>query len=128
VPDADAHYAALKSAVEATIASRTTAEWKTILDAAGVPASGVSLPTEILDDLQPAANDMFHSFTHPALGPVTVLGSPLRLGNDGFTPGPPTASFGSETRAILEWAGFTPPDVDRLLATGVVTPTLRSSS
>jgi crotonobetainyl-CoA:carnitine CoA-transferase CaiB-like acyl-CoA transferase len=108
--------------VEATIASRTTAEWKTILDARGVPASGVTIPTEILDDDQPAANAMFHRFEHPALGPVTVLGSPVHLGEDGFTPGLPTAAFGSEVRAILEWASFAEPDVQRLLAGGAVTP------
>jgi formyl-CoA transferase len=124
VTDLEAHYAALKESVEATVASRTTAEWKAVLDARGVPASGVTLPLEILDDEQPAANGMFHRLEHPALGPVTVLGSPLRLDREGFTPGPPTAAFGSEARAILEWAGFAAPDVERLLAGGAVTPTL----
>jgi crotonobetainyl-CoA:carnitine CoA-transferase CaiB-like acyl-CoA transferase len=123
VADADTHYAALKAAVEATIASRTTAEWKTVLDKAGVPASGVALPVEILDDPQPAANQMFHRLEHPALGPVTVLGSPVRLDNEGFTPGPPTAAFGSEARTILEWAGFDQRDVERLLSGGAVKPT-----
>src|SRR5207245_713913 len=52
VPDVNAHYAALKPAVEATLASRTTAEWQAHLDAHGVPASGVSLPIEMLDDPQ----------------------------------------------------------------------------
>ena len=126
VPDVEAHYAALKTAVEATIASRTTAEWKTVLDARGVPASGVTIPTEILDDAQPAANAMFHRFEHPALGPVTVLGSPVHLGEGGFTPASPTAAFGSEVPAILEWAGFGERDVHRLLAGGAVTPTALS--
>src|SRR5262245_17577631 len=49
VPDEAAHYAALRSAVEATVASRTTAEWQAVLDAAGIPASHVALPLEILD-------------------------------------------------------------------------------
>jgi crotonobetainyl-CoA:carnitine CoA-transferase CaiB-like acyl-CoA transferase len=128
VADVDAHYTALKAAVEATIASRTTAEWKTVLDARGVPASGVVLPVEILDDAQPAANEMFHRFEHPALGTVTVLGSPVHLDEDGFTPGPPTAAFGSEARAILEWSGFARRDVERLLAGGAVKPTLASGS
>jgi crotonobetainyl-CoA:carnitine CoA-transferase CaiB-like acyl-CoA transferase len=86
------------------------------------------LPVEILDDAQPAANEMFHRFEHPALGTVTVLGSPVHLDGDGFTPGPPTAAFGSEGRAILEWAGFDKRDVDRLLAGGAVKPTLASGS
>lgn len=122
VPDVDAHYAALRAAVEATIASRTTQEWKTALDAAGVPASGVALPLEILDDPQPAANAMFQRFEHPTLGPVTVLGPAVRVDETGFVPGPPTAAFGSEARAILTWAGFAERDVDRLVAGGAVTP------
>ena len=122
VADVDAHYAALRTAVEATIASRTTQEWKTVLDAAGVPASGVALPTEILDDPQPAANAMFQRFEHPTLGPATVLGPPVQVDDGGFVPGPPTAAFGSEVRAILTWAGFAAQDVDRLVAGGALTP------
>src|SRR3989442_6158831 len=93
VADVDAHYAALKAAVEATIASRTTQEWKVALDAAGVPASGVALPVEILDDPQPAANAMFQRFEHRTLGPVTVLGPPVQVDDGGLVPGPPTPAF-----------------------------------
>ena len=82
----------------------------------------MALPVEILDDEQPAANGMLHHFMHPSLGPVTVLGPAVGLDEDGFTPGPPTAAFGSEARTILEWAGFPAAEVDRLVATGVVTP------
>jgi len=123
VADADAHYAALKQKVDATMASRTTAEWKAVLDAAGVPASNVALPVEIIDDEQPAANAMFHRFDHPTAGPVTVLGPAVRLDDDGFAPGSHTPPFGSEVRAILEWAGFAGKDVQRLLDGGALTPT-----
>jgi len=82
----------------------------------------VALPLEILDDPQPAANDMFARQEHPVLGPVTVYGPPLRLDGDGFVAGAPTPPFGSETRALLAWAGFAERDVERLLAGGAVTP------
>jgi crotonobetainyl-CoA:carnitine CoA-transferase CaiB-like acyl-CoA transferase len=123
VSDVDGHYAALRAAVEATLASRTTGEWKAVLDAAGVPVSGVALPIEILDDPQPAANAMFQRFEHSTLGPVTVLGPPVQVDAGGFVAGPPTPPFGSEVRAILAWAGFAERDVERLLAGGAVTPT-----
>jgi crotonobetainyl-CoA:carnitine CoA-transferase CaiB-like acyl-CoA transferase len=122
VPDLEAHYADLKRAVEATVASRTTEEWTAILTAAGVPASRVALPLEILDDPQPAANAMFARQDHPALGPITVLGSPVTLDGGGFAPGPPTPAFGSETREILRAAGFPDAAVERLLAGGAVRP------
>jgi crotonobetainyl-CoA:carnitine CoA-transferase CaiB-like acyl-CoA transferase len=121
VADVDAHYARLKRAVEATVASRTTEEWQAHLARAGVPASRVALPLEILDDPQPAANAMFVRQDHPTLGPLTVFGPPVRLDSDGFVAGPPTAPFGSEARAILGWAGFGVADIDRLLAGGAVT-------
>jgi hypothetical protein len=55
------------------------------------------------------------------LGPVTVLGPPVQVAG-GFAAGPPTPAFGSETRSILEWAGFSGPDVQRLLVGGALTP------
>ena len=67
VGDVDAHYAKLKAVVEATVASRTTEDWQAHLAKAGVPASRVALPLEILDDAQPAANGMFARQDHPAL-------------------------------------------------------------
>jgi crotonobetainyl-CoA:carnitine CoA-transferase CaiB-like acyl-CoA transferase len=122
VDELDTHYARLRGEVEAVIGSRTTGDWETILKGRGVPASGVALPIEMLDDPQPAANGMFHRYEHPALGPVTVLGAPVAQGDGGFAPGPPTPPFGSETRQILGWAGFGERDVERLVAGGAVTP------
>jgi crotonobetainyl-CoA:carnitine CoA-transferase CaiB-like acyl-CoA transferase len=122
-PDAiDAHYVRLKGEVEAVMASRTAEDWQARLTAAGVPAGTVALPVEMLDAAQPAANGMFHRFEHAELGPVTVLAPPVRVGPDGFVPGPPTRPFGSEAREILAWAGFSGADVERLVAAGAVTP------
>ena len=119
-----AHYADLRNRVETILASRTTGEWQTLFEARGVPAGGVALPAEMLDAPQPAANDMMHHYVHPGLGPVTVLGSPVALGDGGFSPAAPTPTFGSEVREILGWAGFAPGDVEHLMAQGVVTPRL----
>jgi crotonobetainyl-CoA:carnitine CoA-transferase CaiB-like acyl-CoA transferase len=120
VADLDAHYAALGRAVETTIASRATEEWTATLAAAGVPASRVALPLEILDDAQATSNAMFARQDHPALGSLTLLGPPVTLDGEGFAPAAPTPAFGSETRAILEWAGFAETDLPRLLAGGAV--------
>jgi CoA:oxalate CoA-transferase len=118
----DEHYARLRFAAEAVVAGRTTAEWQRILEAAGVPASGVMLPIEALDAEQPAANGMFHRYDHAQLGPVTVLGAPLAMGDGGFAAGPPTPPFGTEVRDILSEAGFTGAELERLLAGGAVSP------
>jgi crotonobetainyl-CoA:carnitine CoA-transferase CaiB-like acyl-CoA transferase len=110
------HYAALRARVEALVAARTTADWKALFDAQGIPASGVKIPVELLDDEQALANGLFHDLAHPALGPVRVLAPPVQM--EGVAPTGPTAAFASETRAILQDLGFTPAEVAGLLAAG----------
>jgi crotonobetainyl-CoA:carnitine CoA-transferase CaiB-like acyl-CoA transferase len=117
------HYAALRPRVEAIVAGRTTAEWKRHFDAHGIPASGVKLPLELLDDAQALANGLLHDLPHPALGPVRVLAPPVGMDGSGFRPAPPTPPFGSETRAILGALGFTEEDVASLVADGVTRET-----
>jgi crotonobetainyl-CoA:carnitine CoA-transferase CaiB-like acyl-CoA transferase len=113
------HYAALRRQVEAIVAARTTTDWQATLEAAGVPAAGVKLPIELLDDEQTLANGMLHDLDHPVLGPVRVLAPPLGMDGGGFVPAQATAPFGSETRAILGELGFSSAEVEALLAEGV---------
>jgi CoA:oxalate CoA-transferase len=113
------HYAELRGRAEAALASRTTAEWKAVFDAHGVPAAGVAFSIELLDDPQVLANGLLHDLAHPALGAVRVLAPPLRMDGDGFLPAPATAPFGSETRALLASLGFTDEEVASLLGAGV---------
>jgi crotonobetainyl-CoA:carnitine CoA-transferase CaiB-like acyl-CoA transferase len=113
------HYADLKVKAEAALASRTTAEWKAIFDARGIPAAGVAFAIELLDDPQVLANALVHDLAHPTLGPVRVLAPPLRLDGNGFLPAPATAPFGSEAIAILETLGFTAEEAAGLLKAGV---------
>jgi crotonobetainyl-CoA:carnitine CoA-transferase CaiB-like acyl-CoA transferase len=113
------HYAALQTRMETLMASRTTAEWKTIFDAHGIPAAGVKIPLELLDDPQALANGMLHDLEHPALGPVRVVSTPVRLDGDGFEPAAPARPFGSETREILRALKFSDADVDGFLGDGV---------
>jgi crotonobetainyl-CoA:carnitine CoA-transferase CaiB-like acyl-CoA transferase len=119
-PAAEArHYAALRARVEPVIASRATVEWKATFDAHGIPAAAVKIPLELLDDEQVLANGMLHDLAHPALGPVRVLSTPLRLDRDAFAPAPATPPFGSEARDILRALGFSEMEIDRFLTDGV---------
>ncbi len=114
------HYAALQRQMEDLFRSRTTAEWQAALDAQGVPASRVLLPTELLHDEQVDANGLLHRFEHWGVGAVTLLGPPLKLDGDGFRPGHATARMGSESRDILAALGLDPGEVDDAIASGAV--------
>jgi crotonobetainyl-CoA:carnitine CoA-transferase CaiB-like acyl-CoA transferase len=113
------HYASLGQRCEAAFASRTSAEWKTIFDARGLPAAAVRFAVEMFDDEQTLANGFLYDLPHPALGPVRVLAPPVKLDGGGFQPGGATPPFGSEARAILGELGFSASEVDALVAVKV---------
>jgi crotonobetainyl-CoA:carnitine CoA-transferase CaiB-like acyl-CoA transferase len=113
------HYAALGRRCEALFASRTSAEWKAIFDARGLPAAAVRFAVEMFDDEQTLANGFLYDLPHPALGPVRVLAPPVKLDSGGFRPGAATPPFGSEARAILGELGFSEREVDALVAARV---------
>jgi CoA:oxalate CoA-transferase len=122
------HYAALRVRAEAALASHTTAEWKRVFDAHGVPAAGVAFSLELFDDPQALANGLFHDLAHPTVGRVRVLAPPVGLDGDGFRAAPATRPFGSETTTILEGLGFGPDEVAGLLDGGVTQQAKRAGN
>lgn len=112
------HYQALGASMETLMRTRTTAEWKAALDAAALPAAGVKLPIEMMEDEQALANDMLHDLDHPALGTVRVVSTPIRMDGGGFRPSPATRALASETRDILAGLGFTPDEIAAMLREG----------
>lgn len=124
--DHTAHYEALQLEVEALLRTQPSSVWVQRLNDLGVPVSPVKFPIELFDDEHVAANEMLHSFEHPSVGGMQVVAPPVQLDDDGFRPAPPTASFASETNAILEELGFSNDAIDALVAQGttrrIVTP------
>ncbi len=117
VPDAD-YYPALQAAAERRMQERETSEWEATLAEAGVPASRVLLPFELLDDPQVAANDMLYDLEHPEIGPIRLLAPPVALDRDGFRQLEATKPFASETREILSELGFDAAQIGELVESG----------
>ena len=118
-----AHDGELQERFEALFASQTTDHWEQLLREAGIPASRVRFPTELIDNEQAAANDLFVHADHPEAGPFAVLGRALKLDDSGFVPAPFPAPFRSETRDILAWAGLSRKAVEDAIASGAVAAT-----
>lgn len=113
------HYERLREAAEEIMLTRPTSEWESVLAEAGVPASRVLMPFEILDDPQADANDMLYDLEHPQIGPVRILAPPVALDQDGFQQPPATEPFASETREILAELGFDDSQIDGFVDSGV---------
>ncbi len=117
VEDAD-YYPRLQQSAEQRMTERTTAEWETTLAGAGVPASRVLLPIEILDDPQAEANEMLYDLDHPEVGKIRLLAPPVALDRSGFRKPAATRPFASETREILAELGFDAAQVDGFIESG----------
>ncbi|MGH7092663.1 MAG: CoA transferase, partial [Stellaceae bacterium] len=114
------HRAAMNAAVEQKLAGATTAEWIVRLNAAGVPCGRVMDLPEVFTDPQVLDQEMVLTQDHPGHGPITMLGFPVK-----FTEAPcqlrrPAPELGADSDAALAALGFTPGDIARLRAAGIV--------
>jgi crotonobetainyl-CoA:carnitine CoA-transferase CaiB-like acyl-CoA transferase len=114
------HKAELIAAITERLAARTAADWEAAFAEADVPCTRLRSVPELLIDPQALANGTLATVSHPALGPVRLLGVPVRLTKTpGAPPGPPPA-VGEHTDQILTEAGFSQDEVTRLRAADVV--------
>jgi formyl-CoA transferase/CoA:oxalate CoA-transferase len=115
-----AHYGELRAFLETILASRTRAEWTERFHAASVPCGGVRDIAEVLADPHLHAREMIGTLEHVTLGPVRVMGTPIKLSQ---TPGslrtaPPT--LGQHTATVLGELGYDQQMIASLKASGAI--------
>ena len=100
--------------------SRTTAEWISRLEGAGVPAGPVASVGEMLDLPQTVAREMVLEVEHALLGSVRTVGFPVKFSE---TPGSVRRGapvLGEHTREVLAELGYTDEQVEDLARSGEV--------
>jgi crotonobetainyl-CoA:carnitine CoA-transferase CaiB-like acyl-CoA transferase len=99
--------------------SRSTAQWRALLDAADVPNMPMNSPQDLLASPQLRATGFVSDSVHPSEGPMHTLAHPTK-----WSATPPARQFspaprlGEHTRQLLQEAGYTPQRIDALLAQG----------
>ncbi len=73
------HVGDLHAALEQALAARSTAEWLTDLEAAGIPCGPVNDVAAVLADPHVRARNMVLEVDDPELGPLRVAGNPIKL-------------------------------------------------
>ncbi len=115
------HIDALQQVVGDILAANTATEWTRRLREAGVPCGAVRSVSEALADPQILARAMVESVDHPTIGPLQVLGVPVKLSK---TPGAvrtPPPRLGEHTAAVLERdLGYQREQIAALAASGAV--------
>jgi crotonobetainyl-CoA:carnitine CoA-transferase CaiB-like acyl-CoA transferase len=96
-----------------------TGEWVKTLEASGVPCGPINLMSDIFRDPQVAHRRMTVEVRHPS-GPLTVLGSPMKMSR---TPGEvrtPPPLLGEHTNEVLTALGYTEKEILALREKGAI--------
>ena len=112
--------AALKQLLDPLVRARTRADWIRDLTAAGVPCGAVKSVPEALSDPQVNARHMIEAVEHAVLGPMKVLGTPIKLSDTGASVRSAPPTLGQHTDALLAELGLNAADIAGLRARAVI--------
>jgi crotonobetainyl-CoA:carnitine CoA-transferase CaiB-like acyl-CoA transferase len=101
------------------IRTRTTAEWRALLDAADVPHAPMLSPADLLADPHLAATGFLTLEDHPSEGRLHVMGTPTTWSDTPPEPPLPAPRLGEHSAALLAEAGYSDDEIRSLAAAGV---------
>jgi len=115
-----AHAPEVYDAMQAALASRTSAQWLELLGKADIPCSPIHTLQSILDDPHLNDVDFFQVEEHPSEGKVRAMRLPMRFSGSPLMNRRPTPRVGEHTVALLTEAGMSEGEIASLIERGVV--------
>lgn len=107
--------------------TRTTAEWRELLERADIPVMPMHTLETILEDPHLDAVGFFKTVDHPVEGRIRQMRVPSTWSVSQPEPGGPAPTLGGNGRDILAEAGFSADEIERLAQQGAVQLTTKSS-
>jgi len=105
----------------AIITKRTTADWVSALDAAGVPCGPINTLAQAFAEPQAEARGMKFTLRHPLAGEVPLIGNPMKFSGTPIRNELPPPVLGQHSEEILRGLlGMSAEDVARLRAAGAI--------
>ncbi len=94
--------------------------WIEIMRNHDVPCALVQNYAEVAQDRQVIENEYIVDFTHPVVGPIKVLGVPIKLSETPGSVRTAAPEFGQHTEEVLLEHGYTWGEVEQLRTEGVI--------
>lgn len=115
------HHDALQPLVAGVLRTRSAADWVSKLNDAGVPCGAVRTIGEALTDPQTIARAMVATVAHPTIGPLPVLGVPVKLSESPGSVRSAAPRLGEHTRMVLhEYLGLDDAGIEAMAAAGAI--------
>ncbi|ELK44670.1 CoA transferase [Bacillus sp. SB49] len=102
----------LTAILQKTMEEKKTAYWLKICRDSQIPIGPVHTLTDVVQDEQLMARDMFVTANHPAAGPIRMVGSPLKLSGSSFRVNHAPPEPGEHTIEILNMLGYSREIID----------------
>jgi crotonobetainyl-CoA:carnitine CoA-transferase CaiB-like acyl-CoA transferase len=99
-------------------ATRPADEWAKRLDAAGVPAGKIRGVLDAIEAAAAAGHDPRVTVDHPAIGALSLIGSPIRI--DGIPEPSAPPLLGQHTAEVLADLGVDAEELEQLKQRGAV--------
>ena len=104
--------------VASVMPTRTTAQWKTLLDEADIPYQAVNSIEDLLNDPHLNATGFISEEIHPTEGRIRTLGNPTAWSGTPLPAFASTPRLGEHSVEVLLAAGYTHDEVNQLLDEG----------
>ncbi len=96
--------------------TRTTAEWRELLEKADIPHGPMNSPADLLADPELTATGLLRLEDHPSEGRMHVMGTPTAWSETGPDDPLPAPRLGEHSAALLAAAGYSDDEIRALAA------------
>jgi crotonobetainyl-CoA:carnitine CoA-transferase CaiB-like acyl-CoA transferase len=114
------HIREIYAEVAGIFATRTTAEWMSLLEEADIPYTPLRTIDDLVADPHLDAIGFFTSIEHPSEGPIKSMRTPLTFGDTKMQSPDPAPMLGQHSREILRELALAPQAIEDLFARGIV--------